>query len=196
MPITAVTVYCSSSRRVPEIYFQTAQELGQAIAAAGWRLVYGGNRIGPMGALADGARAAGGAVTGITPQLLVDKGIADEQCNELVVTAGMRQRKALMEQRGDAFIALPGGLGTLEEVFEILVARQLNVHTKPIVLLNVAGFYQPLLAMIEHGIERQFIKPAVRPLYFVAQAVPEAMMYLHNWTPPVSMDGPVSSAGE
>jgi len=196
MPITAITVYCSSSRRVDRIYFEAAEELGRAIASQGWRLVYGGNRIGPMGAMADAARAAGGAVTGITPQLLVDKGIADNQCHELVVTPDMRHRKAIMEQRGDAFIALPGGLGTLEEVFEILVARQLNVHTKPIVLLNVADFYQPLLTMIESGISRQFIKPAVRPLCFVTRSVEGAITYLRDRSPPLPVDGAISSAGE
>src|SRR5258708_11020909 len=97
--------------------------MGAAIGRQGWRLVYGGNHSGCMGALADGARAAGGKVTGITPQLLVDEGIADEACDELVVTAGMRDRKALLEQRADAFVTLPGGLGTLEEVFEIIVGR-------------------------------------------------------------------------
>ena len=180
MPINAVTVYCSSSRRVDRLYFDAAEELGSAIASEGWRLIYGGNRIGPMGALADGARAVGGKVTGITPQLLVDKGIADDHCDELLVTQNMRQRKELLEHRGDAFVALPGGLGTLEEVFEILVGRQLNVHTKPIVLLNIAGFYQPLLTMIEHGISQQFIKPAIRPLFFVSDDVKETMNHLRR----------------
>lgn len=181
MPIAAITVYCSSSRRVEPVYFEAAAALGRAIAMQGWGLVYGGNRIGPMGALADAARAAGGAVTGITPQLLVDKGIADDRCNELVVTPDLRQRKSLMEQRGDAFVALPGGVGTLEEVFEILVARQLNFHAKPIVLVNVADFYRPLLAMIEQGVSQQFIKPALRSLFFVAGDVEQAMEYLRNY---------------
>jgi uncharacterized protein (TIGR00730 family) len=182
MSIQAVTVYCSSSRRVDRIFFEAAGELGRAIATAGWRLVYGGNRTGPMGALADAARAAGGSVTGITPQLLVNKGIADDQCHELIVTSSMRQRKELLEQHGDAFVALPGGLGTLEEVFEIIVGRQLDVHAKPIVLLNIDGFYQPLLSMIEQGISRQFIKPEIRPLYFVAGKVRDAMIHLRQWS--------------
>ena len=104
-----------------------------------------------MGALSDAARAAGGKVVGITPKLLVRAGIADNHCSELIVTPGMRERKALLEARGDAFIALPGGLGTFEEVFEILVGKLLGYHQKPIVLLNVAGYYAPLLEMIEHG---------------------------------------------
>ncbi len=93
----------------------------------------------------------------VTPQLLVDHGIADHRCHELIVTATLRERKALLEQRGDAFVALPGGLGTFEEVFEILVGRTLGYHAKPVVLLNVAVYYAPLLAMLEHGIEHGFI---------------------------------------
>ena len=178
--LRAVTVYCSSSRHVAPVYFDAARELGTAIAHSGWQLVYGGNSVGCMGALADSARAAGGKVIGITPQLLVDQGIADEKCDELVVTSGMRDRKALLEERGDAFVALPGGLGTLEEVFEILVGRVLGYHQKPIVVLNVAGFYDPLLAMIDNGIEQGFIRPKVRDAWFVAGKVTEAIESLRR----------------
>ena len=181
--IRSVTVYCSSSRHVAPVYFEVAAELGAAIARNGWRLVYGGNRIGCMGALADAARAAGGKVTGITPQLLVDQGIADEKCDELVVTSGMRERKALLEERADAFVTLPGGLGTFEELFEILVGRLLGYHSKPIVLLNVESFYAPLLAMIEHGIEQRFIRPNAREAYFVARDVAEAIEFLKRGGP-------------
>jgi len=182
-PIRSVTVYCSSSDHVAPVFLQAARELGTAIAQNGWRLVYGGNCIGCMGALADAARAAGGKVTGITPQLLVDQGIADERCDELVVTAGMRDRKALLEERGDAFVALPGGLGTFEELFEIWVARVLGYHAKPIVLLDVAGYYRPMLAMIDHGIEQHFIRPKVRQAFQVAQTVPEAIRFLRGDSP-------------
>jgi len=174
----AVTVYCSSSSHVDPVYFSTAGELGTAIAQQGWRLVYGGNRVGCMGALADAARAAGGKVTGITPQLLVDQGIGDLLCDELVVTESMRERKGLLEERADGFVTLPGGIGTFEEVFEIIVGRVLGYHSKPIVLLNVADYYAPLLAMIEHGIETRFIRPATRDAYFVAKSVSEAIAFL------------------
>jgi uncharacterized protein (TIGR00730 family) len=176
----AVTVYCSSSSHVDPIYFSVAAELGTAIARQRWRLVYGGNAVGCMGALADAARAAGGKVTGITPQLLVDQGIADLDCDELVVTESMRERKALLEERADGFVTLPGGIGTFEEVFEILVGRVLGYHSKPIVLLNVADYYAPLLAMIEHGIETRFIRPATRDAYFVARTVAEAIAFLNR----------------
>lgn len=181
--IRAVTVYCSSSKSVPRVYFDAAAELGRAIAMQGWTLVYGGNAVGCMGALADAARAAGGRVVGVTPQLLVDHGIADRQCDELIVTATMRERKAQLEQRGDAFVALPGGLGTFEEVFEILVGRTLGYHQKPVVLLNVAGYYAPLLAMIEHGIEYRFIRPVAREAYVVAASVEEAIRCLRSIDP-------------
>jgi uncharacterized protein (TIGR00730 family) len=176
--IHAVTVYCSSSRHVDRVYFDAATQLGHAIAFNHWKLVYGGNDLGLMGALADAARDADGEVIGVTPQLLVDDGSADEKCDELMVTETMRQRKEILEARGDAFIALPGGLGTLEEIFEIIVGRVLGCHAKPIVLLNIAGFYDPLLTMLDHAVEHKFIKPKARQSFFVATSVEEAVAYL------------------
>ncbi|HEX2973036.1 MAG TPA: TIGR00730 family Rossman fold protein [Tepidisphaeraceae bacterium] len=178
--IRAVTVYCSSSKKVAPIYSTTAAELGKGIAQRGWKLIYGGNHVGCMACLADGARAGGGQIIGITPQLLVNKGIADHQCDELLITTGMRERKAIMEQRGDAFIALPGGIGTLEEVFEILVGRHLGFHNKPIVLLNVANFYDPLLHMLQHGLEQGFIREGTTELMFVTAKVEAALNYLQH----------------
>jgi uncharacterized protein (TIGR00730 family) len=176
----AVTVYCSSSSHVDPIYFAAASELGRAIAQSGWRLVYGGNHVGCMGALADGARNAGGKVTGITPQLLVDQGMGDPDCDELIITPSMRERKGLLEERADGFVTLPGGIGTFEEVFEIIVGRVLGYHSKPIVLLNVADYYAPLLAMINHGIETRFIRPATRDAFFVATTVAQAIAFFNS----------------
>jgi len=181
--IRNVTVYCASSGKVPQVYVDAAIELGTAIAKAGWGLIYGGNRIGVMGKLADAVRAAGGKVVGITPQLFIDKGIGDDVCDELVVSLGMRDRKAMLEQRGDAIIALPGGIGTLEEIFDVMVHKQLGYHAKPIVLLNTANYYAPLLAMLEHGIEQNFIKAKARELYSVAGSVPEVMDILRSNRP-------------
>ena len=141
-------------------------------------LIYGGNSVGLMATVAKATRDAGGKVVGVTPQLMVDQGICDNDCHELIVTPDMRQRKMHLEQRGDAFIALPGGLGTLEELFEIIVGKQLKYHAKPIVLMNVARFYDPLAAMIEHSIEQKFIKPASRDLFFTATTAAEAIEYL------------------
>ena len=183
-PVRSVTVFCSSSSAVPRIYTDTAAALGRALAAQGWTLIYGGNNVGTMGALADGCRAAGGQGVGVTPQLFIDKGVDDKNCNEMIVTACMRTRKATMEQRGDAFVTLPGGLGTLEEIFEIIVGKQLGFHRKPIVLLNVDDYFAPLLAMIEHGIEHRFIKPIARSLYFVAATVDEAVEHIRTYEAP------------
>ena len=181
--IRAVTVYCSSSSRIAPAYNQAAASLGQALARHRWKLVYGGNNVGMMGVLADAVRRAGGKVIGVTPQLFVDKGSADEDCDELIVTSGMRDRKAAMEERGDAFIALPGGLGTFEEFFEIICGKVLGYHNKPIVMLNVEGYFDPLLAMIERGHEMSFIRPRARDLYHVATSVADAMQYLRTYRP-------------
>jgi len=186
--VRSVTVFCSSSSAVPRVYTDTAEELGRAIAEQKWTLIYGGNNIGTMGALADGCRAAGGQVVGITPQLFIDKGLHDSACHELVVTDCMRTRKAAMEERGDAFITLPGGLGTLEEIFEIIVGKQLGYHCKPIVLLNVDDYFAPLLAMIEHGIEQRFIKGQARDLYFVAATVDEAIEHIRTYPPRIAAE--------
>jgi len=188
-PVRSVTVFCSSSSAVPCVYTETAAELGRALAAQKWTLIYGGNNVGTMGALADGCRAAGGQVVGITPQLFIDKGLHDAACHELVVTECMRTRKAAMEERGDAFITLPGGLGTLEEIFEIIVGKQLGYHRKPIVLLNVDDYFAPLLAMIEHGIEQRFIKGQARDLYFVAATVDEAIEHIRAYEPRIAAEG-------
>jgi uncharacterized protein (TIGR00730 family) len=176
--IRAVTVYCSSSSKVARVHNETAEALGREIARCGWTLVYGGNYLGVMAALVDGARAERGRVVGITPQCLADRGLSDPRCQELIVADDLRHRKRLMEERGDAFVALPGGLGTLEEIFEIIVARVLHLHDKPIVLLNVDGYYDPLLAMLEHGIRQGFIKARARDAWYVATNAAMTMRYL------------------
>jgi uncharacterized protein (TIGR00730 family) len=186
--IRSITVYCSSSSALAPVYFEAGAAAGRALAANGWALVYGGNSVGLMKTVADAARAGGGRVVGITPQLMVDKGIHDALADELVVTNGMRDRKALMEERGDAFLTLPGGLGTFEEIFEIIVGKQLKYHDKAIVLLNVEGYFTPLLSMIDHGIEQRFIKPSVRELYFVAKTVAEAVKHFRFYRPPPVAD--------
>lgn len=181
--IRSVTVYCSSSSALPLPYYDDGAAAGRALAENGWALVYGGNAVGLMKTVADAARAGGGRVIGVTPQLLVDKGIHDTAADELVVTQTMRERKALMEARGDAFLTLPGGLGTFEEIFEIIVGKQLGYHNKPIALLNTSGYFNPLLEMIEHGIEHRFIKPGVRELYFVAKTVEAAVAHFRSYVP-------------
>ncbi len=181
--IQSITVYCSSSSAVAQAYVDAAIELGRAIASNNWKLVYGGNSVGLMAHLADSARAAGGKVVGITPQLFIDKGVHDRLCDEFIVTECMRTRKAQMEARGDAYIALPGGLGTFEEIFEIIVGKQLAYHNKPIVLLNINDYYRPMLEQIERGIEEKFIKPAARNLFFIAPNVSAAIEHIRHYVP-------------
>ena len=193
--LRSITVFCSSSKELPALYYRAGEDLGAAIARNGWTLVYGGNRIGLMASVADAARAAGGKVLGITPQLMLDHGIGDDLCDELVVTPGMRERKALLEQRGDAFVALPGGLGTFEELFEVLVGRLLGYHDKPIVLLNVEGYYDRLIAAVEHGIDEGFIKPRARRAWFVAPDVAAAVNFLRS-APPAATAAPESPAAD
>jgi uncharacterized protein (TIGR00730 family) len=183
MPVQAITVYCSSSSALAPHFYAAGAELGGAIAANNWKLIYGGNSVGLMKTVADAVRAAGGKVIGVTPKIFVDKGIGDHDCHELIVTDCMRDRKHQLEQRGDAFVALPGGLGTFEEIFEIIVGRQLAFHNKPVVLLNIAGYWDPMLGMIDSAIEQKFIKPRARELFFVAQDVPQAIGYLRSYTP-------------
>jgi hypothetical protein len=182
--IKSVTIYCSSSNSLPPHYYEAGMQLGRALATNKWTLVYGGNSVGLMKTVAEAVRARGGKVIGITPQLFCDKGLEDKLCDELVVTNSMRDRKAILEERGDAFIALPGGLGTFEEIFEIIVGRQLATHNKAVVLLNTAGYWDPMIAMIDSAIEQRFIKPKARNLFFVAADVPQAIEYLRSYVPP------------
>jgi uncharacterized protein (TIGR00730 family) len=186
--IRNVTVYCSSSDHVAAPFFAAADELGRALAAQNWGLVYGGNRIGVMGRLADAARSAGGRVIGITPQHFIDSGAGDDLCHELIVTPDMRQRKSLLESRGDALIVMPGGIGTLEEFFEVLVGKTLHLHDKPLVLLNIENYFAPLLTMLADGVEKRFVRPKAATLYFVASTVAQAISYLQTTPAPPSAE--------
>lgn len=178
----SICVYCSSSDAVDPAYFDAARKLGATIAGRDYTLVYGGAHCGLMGALAQAVHAGGGRVVGVIPAALRERGIAYESADELIVSADLRERKATMEARADAFVALPGGFGTLEELLEILTLRQLQTHTKPIVLLNVRGFYDPLLALFDHFYRERFAKP-VRALYHLALDVADVFAYLDTYTP-------------
>ncbi|KPI22176.1 Conserved hypothetical protein CHP00730 [Actinobacteria bacterium OK074] len=157
MALSAVTVFCGASAGHRPDRPATATALGRTLAEAGLRLVYGGARIGLMGAVADAALAAGGEVTGVIPEQLLPYEIAHTGLTELHVVAGMRERKALMAELGDAFVALPGGFGTAEEFFEALTGSQLGLHTKPCVLLDPDGYYAPLLAFLRTAHDEGFL---------------------------------------
>ncbi|TVR34306.1 MAG: TIGR00730 family Rossman fold protein [Nitriliruptor sp.] len=166
-----VAVYTSSSDAVDEPFRTAAVELAGRLADRGDQLIYGGTAVGVMGVLADAMRGAGGHVTGVLPQLMADRGLADADCDELVVTDDMAGRKQQMISRADAFVALPGGFGTLEELLEVLTLKQLGYHAKPIVLLDLDGFYQPLLGVFETLFARGFARPEYAGLYRVAPDV-------------------------
>ena len=144
-----VCVFCASSDAVAEEHRVVARELGEAIADRSWSLMYGGGNIGLMGEVARAVLAGGGHVTGVIPHLLADREVALHDVSRLVHTDTMRERKALMDEGSDAFIVLPGGIGTLEEVVEILTLKQLGYHDRPVILLDTNGYWAPLLAMLE-----------------------------------------------
>jgi len=166
-------VYCASSDRIDPKYFAAATELGQELVARGWGLVYGGGKTGLMGAVARAVKVKGGRVVGVIPEFMKARELAYDEADELVTVVTLRERKLLMEARADAFVALPGGFGTLEEIMEILTLRQLDVVKKPCVFLNQDGFYDDLLRMFERMLEDKFFKPSNMDLFRVAKTVPE-----------------------
>ena len=154
-----ICVFCSSSDAALEAFGGQAADVGRELVARGHELVYGGTAVGMMAVLAATVRDAGGRVTGIVPQLLVDRGLADEGCDELVVTADMGERKTAMVRRSDAFLALPGGLGTLDELLEVITLKQLGYHSKPIVIHDADGFWDPFVALFARLHERGMALP-------------------------------------
>ena len=169
--IASVAVFCGAHAGRDPRYLDAATAMGAGLARAGLRLVYGGGRTGLMGALADAALAAGGTVTGVIPEFLTRWEVAHEGVADMTVTDSMHSRKRLMFDAADAFVTLPGGLGTLDETIEIITWRQLRLHDKPILLCDVAGSAQPLLATIEAAITDGFAHASVRALFQVCAGV-------------------------
>lgn len=159
--MACICVYCASSAGIDDRYVELAAEVGAELAKRGHTLVSGGGSVSCMGAVARSARAAGAHTVGVIPRALVAFEVADDAADELVVTGDMRERKAEMDRRADAFLALPGGLGTLEEVFEIWVARSLGMHAKPLVVLDPDGVFDLLRAQVDRLIDQGFARPAV-----------------------------------
>ena len=181
--IRNIAVFCASAPGTNPLFRTAAGELGRALAERGLGLIYGGAALGLMGAVADAALAAGGRVVGVMPQFFLDGAepnseVAHSTLTELHLTPDMHARKALMAERADAFLVLPGGFGTLEELFEIVTWQVLKLHAKPIVLINVAGFYDPLLAFLDHCVTEGVIKAAKRPILKSAESVEAALRLL------------------
>ncbi len=170
-----VCVFCASAAGSSPAYLEAADELGRLIAVRGYGLVYGGATVGAMGAVADGALAAGGAVVGVIPDVIKEREIEHRGLTELHVVRTMHERKALLASKADAFVALPGGYGTLDEFIEMVTWAQLRIHAKPCVLINLGGFYDGLLAFLDHIIAEGFILPENRDLIQVARDPAEAL---------------------
>lgn len=157
MSMPSVCIFCGSSNSVPDIFLEAARETGRTLALSGWTVVYGGARNGLMGALANSALAAGGRVVGVIPRSLVEREVAHEDLSELHVVETLQERKALMAELSDGFLTLPGGFGTLDELFEVLTWAMLRLHDKPCVLVNTDGFYDDLLAFTRRAGEAGFV---------------------------------------
>ena len=176
--IQSVAVFCGSRVGTNPEYATAMRELGQGLAAAGIRLVYGGGRIGLMGIVADAAVAAGGEVAGVIPDFLQRLEVAHQGLTELEITDTMHTRKKRMSDIADAFVTMPGGLGTLDETIEIITWRQLKLHDKPILICDIAGSARPLLAAIEASIEMGFANPNARDLFEAVDGVPAVLARL------------------
>jgi uncharacterized protein (TIGR00730 family) len=170
----SVAVFCAAADGARAEYGEAARELGRALAKQGLGLIYGGAKVGLMGAVADAALEAGGYVVGVIPHVLVDMEVSHEGISELHVVDTMHTRKALMGERADAFVILPGGFGTFEELFEVLAWQTLKLHSKPVILLNVAGFYDGLLSFLD-VCEREGMLRGNRKCLLVAESVEEAI---------------------
>lgn len=182
--ITSVCVYCGSREGDNPAWRAAAEALGTGLAARGMTLVFGGGRIGLMGAVADAAVAGGGKVIGIIPEDLETREVGHQSVAELHVVSNMHERKMLMAQKSDAFVVLPGGLGTLDETFEIVTWRQLRFHDKPVVIADIEGFWTPLRALVDNAIDRGFAAARDRTLMTWATTVPEIFAALEAAPPP------------
>lgn len=179
-----IAVYCGSNKGIRPEYAAAAQALGTLLAREQIDLVYGGGMVGLMGIVADAVLKHGGHVIGVIPEKLVIKEVVHEKLPDLRVVKNMHERKALMAELADAFIALPGGYGTFEEFFEVLAWSQLGWHPKPFGLLNVAGFYQPLLQFLDHTRDEGFLRPQHRELVLVADGAEAILQRLRQFRPP------------
>src|ERR1700677_251980 len=173
-PERSIAVFCAAADGARPVYRTIAEELGKALAARGIGLIYGGAKVGLMGAVADAALAADGRVVGVIPHVLVDLEVSHEGISELHVVDTMHTRKALMAEKADAFMALPGGFGTFEELFEVLAWQTLKIHAKPVVLLNVAGFYDSMLAFLD-VCDREGMLRGNRGILLVAETADRAL---------------------
>lgn len=180
----SIAVFCGASEGYNEIYQETAYELGSLLARNSIDIVYGGAKVGIMGAVADGALLHGGKVTGVIPSFLKTKEVAHEGLSELIVVETMHERKLLMNKLSEGVIALPGGWGTMEELFEMLTWSQLGLHNKPIGLLNVNGFYEALKALCLNMVQEGFLNETLNNSFLLSDTAEDLLEQMNNYTPP------------
>jgi uncharacterized protein (TIGR00730 family) len=181
--IRSLAVFCGSRVGVDPVYAAAGRTLGSGLARMGIRLVYGGGRIGIMGVVADAVLTGGGTVLGVIPRFLTDMEVAHAGATEMVVTESMHVRKARLYEEADAFLVMPGGLGTFDETFEVITWKQLGLHNKPILIANIAGWAEPLLGLVEHAIERGFAAPESRTFYEMAGSAEAVLDRLETLKP-------------
>jgi uncharacterized protein (TIGR00730 family) len=177
MPVKTITVYAASSSRIDPFYMEAARQLGTLLASYGITCINGGGNKGLMAAVTDGMLHANGQVIGIIPHFMMDEGWTHPSLSEIIATPDMHTRKQLMAQKSDACIALPGGIGTLEELLEIITWKQLGLYTKPIIILNIKGYYDELLAMLDKAVREQFMRDTHAGMWAVAYTPEEALTY-------------------
>lgn len=182
--LKSLTVFCGSSSGNESIYMEQARVLGLTLARQGITLIYGGARVGLMGAVADGALEAGGKVIGVIPGFLQTKEIAHEKLSDLIIVNSMHERKTRMNDLSDGVIALPGGFGTLDELFEMLTWGQLGLHKKPIGLLNIDGYYDDLVYMVQTMTERGFLKEVNRNMLLTSTSADDLLLQMRQYTAP------------
>ena len=173
-----ICIYGASSNKLAKEYYDAAEALGALMAQQGHTLVFGGGQGGIMGAAARGAHAHGGAIIGVAPRFFDEPGILFAECTEFIYTETMRERKAIMEERSDAFIVLPGGIGTYEEFFEMLTLKQLGRHSKPMAMLNTRGYYDPMSAMLQNTVDESFMSADCMNLFGVCNTPEEVLDYV------------------
>ena len=178
-----ICVFGSSSEQIEKKYLDSAQSLGAAIAARGWVLIFGAGKYGVMGAVARGAAEKNGVIVGVSPEFFKELNVLRYDCTELVFTDTMRERKGVMEDRADAFVICPGGIGTFEEFFEVITLKQLEQHSKPIIIYNVGGYYDPMLEMMNISIGQDFMSHDVTKLYEVVDTEREVLEHIENYVP-------------
>ena len=178
-----ICVYCSSSNDLPEKYYVFSKELGEKIAKNGYDMVYGGTTVGMMGVIANNAQKSGADVIGVIPERIASFGLKNLELSKTVLTKDMRERKATMEKYSDIFVAAPGGFGTFEEIFEIIVAKQLDYHNKPVIFLNFDNYYENLLKMFDTIYSNNFAKQEMKELYYVTNSIDDMFKYISHYTP-------------